>query len=77
MTPIQKWFQMMENQTTKYHAYLLRYWQEGEATSWRATLEDPHNGEIIGFSTLQHLCAFLEKHTNGKPSKQDQTNSNG
>jgi hypothetical protein len=46
-----------------YLAYLLRLWQEGDETSWRATLENPHNGKRYAFSNLEKLYAFLEERT--------------
>ena len=44
----------------QYHAYLLRFWQEEESTSWRASLEDPHSGETFGFASLRELFNFIE-----------------
>lgn len=43
-------------------AYLLRLWpvQEAGQTVWRASLENPHTGEKLGFATLERLFAFLE-----------------
>jgi hypothetical protein len=42
-----------------YQAYLLRLWRESEADPWRATLEDPHTGERLGFSGADLLMAYL------------------
>jgi hypothetical protein len=33
-----------------YRAYLLRLWRESKHDPWRATLEDPHTGERLGFA---------------------------
>lgn len=41
-----------------YRAYLLRLWPSG--TEWRASLEDVHTREVVGFDNLVDLCAFLE-----------------
>jgi hypothetical protein len=30
---------------------------------WRASLENPHTGERLGFATLERLFAFLEDQT--------------
>jgi len=46
-----------------YYAYLLRCWRENAAAPWRATLENPHSGEIIGFASLEQLYQFLERQT--------------
>ena len=45
----------------KYHSYLLRLWQAGPADkpAWRASLEDPHTHQVIGFDTLKALCDHL------------------
>ena len=42
-------------------SYLLRLWCTGESgcREWRASLEDPHSGERVGFSNLEHLFAYL------------------
>jgi hypothetical protein len=55
-----------------YLAYILRLWQEGEATSWRATLENPQNGKRYAFSDLEKLYAFLEDRTSVKENKENE-----
>ncbi len=44
-----------------YHSYLLRLWCTDQADTgcWRASLEDSHTGERIGFASLEELFAFL------------------
>ena len=46
-----------------YFAYLLRLWREkgGEAGRWRASLQDPHSGERLGFANLEALCSHLRR----------------
>ena len=46
-----------------YMSYLLRIWRSGENEQavWRASLEDPMNGQRHGFRTLPDLFAFLEE----------------
>lgn len=51
----------MSQKTSHYHAYLLRFWRDGEHTAWRASLEDPHTGETFGFATVQRLYEFLDE----------------
>lgn len=49
-----------DNRVT-YRSYLLRLWctdQFGECV-WRASLEDSHTGEQVGFANLERLFAFL------------------
>jgi hypothetical protein len=48
---------------THYLAFLVRLWREGEMKSWRATLENPHDGRRYGFSDLEKLYAFLDEST--------------
>ncbi len=44
-----------------YRSYLLRLWCTEQAAPgwWRASVEDPHTGERIGFGNLEELFAFL------------------
>jgi hypothetical protein len=52
-----------------YFAYLLRLWREkgGQAGAWRASLQDPHSGEKLGFAHLDELVAFLRERTGPAP----------
>ena len=52
-----------------YVSYLLRLWREkgGQATWWRASLQDPHSGERVGFAHLGELVAFLREQTGLAP----------
>jgi hypothetical protein len=46
-----------------YQAYLLRLWQvqrDGQSL-WRASLENPHTGERLGFAGLTELFAYLQE----------------
>lgn len=46
----------------RYHSFLLRLWlvNEQEGLAWRASLENPHTGERLGFASLERLFAFLQ-----------------
>ena len=45
-----------------YLCFLLRVWRTGDQDATvRALLEDPSSREIVGFASLQDLCAYLEK----------------
>ncbi len=56
---------MNSGKQTPYRSYLLRLWlaKEQDQTVWRASLENPHTGERLGFATLERLFAFLEDQT--------------
>lgn len=66
-----------------YAAYLLRLWREtsGGGSQWRASLQNPHTGERVGFSSLQGLFTFLEEETEpglpGSESRTDQERASG
>jgi hypothetical protein len=46
----------------RYHSFLLRLWlvNEQAGVAWRASLENPHTGERLGFASLERLFAFLQ-----------------
>jgi hypothetical protein len=50
-----------------YVAYLLRLWREtsGGSSRWRASLQDPHSGERVGFASLEDLFDSLLRETGG------------
>jgi hypothetical protein len=52
-----------------YIAYLLRLWREkgGASTRWRASLQDPHSGERVGFASLEELFGYLRRETDDQP----------
>lgn len=46
-----------------YQAYMLRMWsveRSGQAV-WRASLEDPFSGEILGFPNIDALIDYLRE----------------
>jgi hypothetical protein len=47
---------------TEYYSFMLRLWQADalETPAWRATLENPHTHQLIGFTSLEALCTFLQ-----------------
>jgi hypothetical protein len=50
----------------RYVAYMLRLWQSNNnsgSLAWQASLEDPHNGEQIGFADLISLFSYLKDQT--------------
>ena len=55
----------MSEEPRPYIAYLLRLWRApgGGPPMWRASLEDPHTGERLGFGSLDGLVAFLREQT--------------
>ena len=48
-------------------SFLLRLWSSGELcnSAWRASLEDPHTGQRVGFASLDHLFAYLMELSEG------------
>ncbi len=54
-----------------YKSYLLRLWQAQTAGGmvWRASLEEPHTGTRLGFSSLQRLHEFLLDQTTAEPDR--------
>lgn len=45
-----------------YLCFLLRIWRVGDQDSGvRALLEEPGSRDVIGFASVQDLCAYLEK----------------
>ena len=61
----------MGKQQPSYISYLLRMWRaNGEGkTVWRASLENPHTGERIGFASLDKLFAFLWQQAGMSPTQ--------
>jgi hypothetical protein len=51
----------MAKKKPNYFSFLLRLWTVSDEAvpSWRASLEDSHTGERIGFATLDELSAYL------------------
>ncbi|GAB4264716.1 MAG: hypothetical protein Kow0080_04090 [Candidatus Promineifilaceae bacterium] len=47
------------SQPFTYMAFLLRFWRENAATSWRVTAENPHTGQKYAFSTPDEFWAFI------------------
>jgi hypothetical protein len=45
----------------RYHAFLLRLWQEEEGAPWRIQIEHPHTREVVGFPSLEKLMQFLDE----------------
>ena len=57
---------------TDYRSYLLRLWQESEkAAVWRASLQNPHTGERVGFASLDKLYDFLQRQTGAVPDTRE------
>ncbi len=60
----------MTTQQPDYYAYLLRLWRVDQVNNlsdlpvdtslWRASLQDPHTGERVGFASLEDLFGFLQ-----------------
>jgi len=54
-----------------YLSFLLRLWQvKGEGPGWRASLEDVQSGELLGFTGLAELVAYLQALTGAGDEEQ-------
>jgi len=59
-----------------YRAYLLRLWEvETDEPVWRASLQDSHTGERLGFAGLEQLNEFLQKLTDDGNRTQKDTDT--
>jgi hypothetical protein len=62
-----------------YVSYLLRMWRDStgggvppsEATPWRASLQSPHTGDLVGFARLNDLFEFLWRQAGSEPAADD------
>ncbi len=45
----------------RYHAFLLRLWQEEDGAPWRIQMEHPQTHEVVGFGSLERLMQFLNE----------------
>ena len=43
-----------------YCAYLVRLWQDGPYTLWRASAQSVQSGETVRFANVEQLFAFLQ-----------------
>ncbi len=59
----------MNEKQHRYHAYLLRLWQESPQTDWRGSLENPRTGERQHFATVNNLIAAIVQQTQGDPDE--------
>jgi hypothetical protein len=57
----------MRRGRVEHLAYLLRLWRVGRGNEavWRASLQDVHGGERLGFASLDEACAFLRQQLEG------------
>lgn len=65
---------MIQAQPLRYQSYLLRCWEEADASSaltiWRFSLEDPRTGQRRGFANLTTLVIALQDELMGCLSEQ-------
>lgn len=57
-----------DTEPSRYLSYLLRMWcaEDCKPAPWRASLEDPHSGERLGFASPEELFTFLIEQVEGK-----------
>jgi len=48
--------------SANYHSFLIRLWKikQEDVFVWRASLENPQTGEVLGFENLRVLFKYLE-----------------
>jgi hypothetical protein len=63
----------------EYRSYLLRLYQAHSAGRivWRASLEDPHTGTRLGFSSIGRLYEFLLDQTDDAQNRVDTCSAEG
>jgi hypothetical protein len=58
---------MTENKTAdlgeaaSYHSYLFRLWRHNRQAPWQASLQSTATEQVIHFTSLEQLWAFLQK----------------
>ena len=62
-----------DGEARDYVAYLLRLWREtgGISTRWRASLQDAHSGQRVGFAGLEELFEYLHKQVVAAPDSDE------
>jgi hypothetical protein len=50
---------MDSTRSTRYAAFILRMWREGDRACWRASLQAASSAERRGFPDMEHLVAYL------------------
>ena len=55
----------MDQRPADYVSYLLRVWRSNgeDSSTWRASLENPHTGERMGFACLEDMFILLRQET--------------
>jgi hypothetical protein len=56
---------------SRYHAYLIRLWQDQPASPWRASAQSVQSGEVMRFGSLDALYAFLRAETGAAADSND------
>jgi hypothetical protein len=56
-------FQSNLDKPSRYAAYLVRLWQDGQAGQWRASAQSVRTGNITLFASLAELFVYLESQT--------------
>ena len=62
-------------QHRRYLSYLLRLWQANsdDPPLWWASLENPQDGDRLGFASLDELLAFLRRQIAEEEEVEDRT----
>ena len=54
---------IQHKQSSLYHSYLVRLWQDEQQMGWRAMVQSVQTGETLHFTDLESLFAFLQRQT--------------
>ncbi len=57
----------------RYHAYLVRLWQDRPDSPWRALVRNCANDEERRFATVEELFLFLYQQTEGRQHTEGST----
>ena len=63
-----------------YVSYMLRMWHDGgdegpspsKEAPWRASLQSPRTGDLVGFASLEELFCFLQRQAGLLPLARDE-----
>lgn len=49
--------------SSRYHAYMVRLWQDGPYATWRASAQCVQSGKVLRFADVEQLFVFLATQT--------------
>ncbi|MCE7985032.1 MAG: hypothetical protein DYG89_27985 [Caldilinea sp. CFX5] len=61
----------MQRRSFRYHAYLIRLWEEGAPGAWRASAQSVQSGITVRFGDIESLLAFLQTELKETPGRDE------